>query len=585
MLQRLFDKRTARFFLYFFEAYPGRTTAMVALLIVAGLAEGAGLMTLLPLLEYALGEAGGAHSALTDAVVGALGSLGVPPGLGPLLCVIVVALAAKAVFRWLAMKQVGYTVAQVATDLRLRLLRALLRARWAFFVEKPTGYFANAISSEARRASAAYEMACQALSGAIQVMVYLCVVVVVSWEVAVIALVVAPLVLLALRAFVAMSRDAGDEQTNLMKHLIGRVTSLLPGIKPIKAMARERRLLPFLEEETRDFNRARRQGVLATESLKAFQEPVIVLVLAAGLYGAVTVGTASASAVIVAAVLFYRVMTTVGNLQSQYQAVTVNESAFWSLLATVEEAEAAEEDTRPGGRTPPPLEESLRLVGVSFAYEDEPVLRDVEMEIPAGQLVAVTGASGAGKTTLVDLLTGLLEPTEGEILVDGVPLSKVDYVQWRRKIGYVPQDTPLFNDTVFQNVTLGEETFERADVERALRAAGAWGFVGRYPDGMDHTVGERGSQLSGGQRQRIAIARALVGRPRLLILDEATTALDPETEKEVCDTLVELRGETTIVAISHQPAIREVADATFVVAGASVTAIEGTADVVEPRVP
>lgn len=571
MINKLFDTQTVRFFLYFSRAFPGRTSVMIGLLIVAGLAEGVGLMTLLPLLEFAVGESGGEQSELTRSVVDALGALGVPPGLGPLLCIIVLALAAKAFFRWMAMKQVGYTVAQVATDLRLRLLRALLRARWSFFAEKPTGYFANAISSEARRASSAYEMACQALAGIIQIGVYLAVVVAVSWEVALIALVVAPTVLFALRAFVSMSREAGDEQTHLMRHLIGRVTSLLPGIKPIKAMARERHLLPFLEKETEDFNRARRQSVLASESLRAFQEPIIVLVLAAGLYGAVTVGTASASAVIVAAVLFYRVMTTVGNLQTQYQSVTVNESAFWSLMETVEEAEAAEEDVRPDGRPPPPLEQSLLLQNVTFTYGDEPVLRNVDVEIPAGELVTLVGASGAGKTTLVDLLTGLLAPSEGEILVDGTPLSEVDVVAWRRQIGYVPQDTPLFNDTVYQNVTLGEEAFDRADVERALRAAGAWGFVSSFAQGMDRMVGERGSQLSGGQRQRIAIARALIGRPRLLILDEATTALDPETEQEVCDTLRELRGKTTIVAISHQPAIRRVSSRAYVVSGGRIS--------------
>ena len=584
-MKRLFDLQTVRFFLHFSRAYPWRSVVMVGLLIIAGVAEGVGLITLLPLIEYAVGQAGSAQSDLTRQVVETFQSVGIPPGLLSMLTVIVVAITLKAVFRWLASKQVGYTVAQVATDLRLRLIRALLEARWGFFVQKPTGFFANAISSEARRASTAYRMATQVVADSIQVLIYLGVVFFVSWEVAVIALVTAPALGWALRAFVQMSRDAGDEQTRIMKQLIARITSLLPGIKPVKAMARERHLLPFLEQETEGFNRAAQQSVLATESLRAFQEPVIVLTLAAGLYGAVTLGTAPASAVLVAAVLFYRVMTTASNLQTQYQTVTVHESAFWSLMETVEQAEAASEEIRSDeGRPAPPLEEGIRVEDVSFAYANEKVLDGASIEIRAGELVTLVGMSGVGKTTLVDMIAGLLRPDRGRVLVDGVPLTQVNLASWRRQLGYVPQDMVLFNDTVAQNVTLGDDTFSADDVEGALRAAGAWGFVQSLPDGMDALVGERGAQLSGGQRQRIGIARALVSRPRLLILDEATTALDPETERQICETMLDLRGETTIIAISHQPAIQEVSDRIYLVSGGKVALKHDGVEVVESEI-
>jgi ATP-binding cassette subfamily C protein len=130
-------------------------------------------------------------------------------------------------------------------------------------------------------------------------------------------------------------------------------------------------------------------------------------------------------------------------------------------------------------------------------------------------------------------------------------------------IGYVPQEIFLFHETVFQNISLGDKTITDKDVEGALLAAGALDFVSKLPSGMHTIIGERGAKLSGGQRQRIAIARALVHKPKLLILDEATTALDPRTEAEICDTLQQLCGQTTIIAISHQPAIAEVADVVY----------------------
>ncbi|MDH3427786.1 MAG: ATP-binding cassette domain-containing protein, partial [Gemmatimonadota bacterium] len=151
-----------------------------------------------------------------------------------------------------------------------------------------------------------------------------------------------------------------------------------------------------------------------------------------------------------------------------------------------------------------------------------------------------------------------------------VDLAEFDRRSWRRGLGYVPQELLLFHETIRRNVTLGNDAIPDADVERALRAAGAWQFVTELAEGLDHVVGERGGRLSGGQRQRIAIARALVERPRLLILDEATTALDPETEAAICRTLTNLKSEVTIVAISHQAAMRDVADIVYEVEGGSV---------------
>jgi ATP-binding cassette subfamily C protein len=183
------------------------------------------------------------------------------------------------------------------------------------------------------------------------------------------------------------------------------------------------------------------------------------------------------------------------------------------------------------------------------------------------------GGSGEGKTTLVDLLVGLLKPASGEVLIDDTPLKGHRRTTWRRSIGYVPQEVLLFHDTIQRNVTLGAEAVTREDVEWALEAAGALEFVRALPEGLDQVVGERGTELSGGQRQRISIARAIVTRPDLLILDEATTALDPETERSVCDALRRLAETITIVAISHQPAIKAVADQILEVSGGEVSEV------------
>jgi ATP-binding cassette subfamily C protein len=180
-----------------------------------------------------------------------------------------------------------------------------------------------------------------------------------------------------------------------------------------------------------------------------------------------------------------------------------------------------------------------------------------------GKCIIFSAPSGAGKTTIADLITGLLQPQQGKVKIDALPLNKLNLQQWRRMIGYVPQETFLLNDSVFMNVTLGESEVTEIDVQEALQAAGAWEFVLAMPKGMQSSVGERGASLSGGQRQRIAIARALVHKPTLLIMDEATSALDPESSAAICSTLQALRGVLTILAISHLPSLVDAADRVY----------------------
>jgi ATP-binding cassette subfamily C protein len=381
-----------------------------------------------------------------------------------------------------------------------------------------------------------------------------------SWRIALGAVAVGLAVTTILRGWVRASRAAGRDQVTVMRSMIARLTEALPNVKPLKAMSREEYVLPLLEGEASGFLAAQRRQVLATETLASFQEPLLVLALGSGLYFVLSYTSIEFATVLALSFLFQRVVGSVNQVQQRFSHMATGEAAFWNLADLIAEAEAAYEPTEGGGRTVPTFAKVLKLEDVSFSYGSHAVLRSVDLEFPAGAFVAVVGPSGSGKTTMVDMIVGLHAPTRGRITVDGVDLREVDMRKWRALIGYVPQEPLLFHDSILKNVTLGDESIPPEAVRRALEAAGAWGFVSALPAEMGTVVGERGSTLSGGQRQRIAIARALVGRPALLILDEATTALDPETEKAICDTLAALRGSITILAVSHQPAIRLVAD-------------------------
>jgi subfamily B ATP-binding cassette protein MsbA len=205
------------------------------------------------------------------------------------------------------------------------------------------------------------------------------------------------------------------------------------------------------------------------------------------------------------------------------------------------------------------LSEGIEFQNASFSYneDDGDALRDVTLTIPANTTIALVGESGAGKSTLVDMLTLMLKPDRGEVRVDGIPGSDIDLSSWRSQIGYVSQETVVFDDTIANNISLWRGDIEddpslRGRVIDAAEQAHADHFIRDLPDGYQTVVGDRGIRLSGGQRQRLFIARELFKQPNLLILDEATSALDTESERHIQDSIDALKGEMTVVIIAHR---------------------------------
>jgi ATP-binding cassette subfamily C protein len=559
-----------RLLLTFARSYPWQSLVMLIALLVAGLVEGVSLTALLPLLTKALNDpetggqevdAGGSGSGLGQSVLDSIEFIGLSPTIELLLGVIVIGTIIKSGLLFVANKKIGYIVAQVTTDLRLLLLRAMLASRWEYYLNQRIGRLTNSMSNEAMRAANAYLYGATLASQAIQVAVYMFIASLVMWQAALFALVMGGLLYLMLSRLVRMARRAGKKQTKYTKSMISRLQDTLTSVKPLKAMGREGLIDSVLVSETKNINRALRREVLSSEVLGASQEVMFVIVLTLGIYITLVKWNLPASSVLMLGFLLARVLKRAGTVQRNYQKMAASEAAYWSIQSAIEDAQAEREDLP--GTAEPSLARGIEFRQVVFAYAERRVLDKIDLWIPSGAFTSIVGPSGTGKTTIMDLLIGLLLPQGGDVLIDGVSMAQIDQRRWRRMIGYVPQENVLLHDSIYYNVSLADPDIGDAEVRTALLAAGIWDFVKALPDGMATIVGERGGKLSGGQRQRIMIARALVHRPRLLILDEATTALDPASEAAICETLRTLRGEHTILAISHQAALVNAADLAY----------------------
>lgn len=558
----------------FFHAHHTKPALVLVCLVLAGFAEALGIMTLLPAISHMTGGIQDNSSSLNDLVYQTLNSLGIDPTFENLLIIVISFLVLKSLLSLLALTYVGFQVANVATNLRTTLIDNLMNARWAYFTGQRVGRIANAVSNDATRAGTAYMVAARFIAFAIQGLSYVVVAVFLSWKLAAVGLAVGASIALILGALIKISRKAGARQTRRTSDLVTYLSDTLNNIKPLKAMARYESFSRLFNTKISGLKRALRGQIIAQYSRYYGEEIITFVSLGAALYMAKEVWHTPVAEIGIMGIVCFQMVSIIGRMQRFLQKAVELESAYWSVLGLIEES-GAEAELRPG-TMPATLTQGITFDNVTFAHGDLPVLNQLSFTIPAGKITVLRGPSGSGKTTIVDLVIGFYRAQEGEIRIDGSPIDTISIHQWRKMIGYVPQELTLFHDTVFANVTLGDTEYDDTHVEAALRKADAWVFVSGLPEKMQTVVGEHGAKISGGQRQRIALARALITNPRLLILDEVTSALDPETELEICNNIKNLSGEFTVLSITHRPIWSEIADRLYEVGDGQVRLAQQT---------
>lgn len=552
--------------------YPREFWLVLFGLFMSSLAEGLGIAAILPTLRIISGKTITENPEFLDTIfLNALASLHIPPTQVGFLVFVMSAFALKALILYFTMRTVCRAVATINAGFRQKIIDATLRASWSYFASLKPGSAANAVAMEGNSAANAYWTFSNIVSQCLSILIYLTISAMLSPGVTLASVVIGAGLIFVLRKIIRRTKEASASAAAAYNDLSSTIVDGLTGFKPIRVMAQEGNLQQILLRASAQLKDAQSRIAFSKEALSIFQELFIVIFSLAVIIALATLANMAFEQIVVLCLLFQRTLGQVGRIQSFHNRLAISEGFRVSLEKKIDEALAKEEKKARGSAAS--FNEGIMLDSVSFSHGDQQVLHDVSANIPFGTLTAITGPSGAGKTTLIDLITRLQVPSSGQIFIDGTPLEAVNTESWREMIGYVQQDHFLFHDSIFNNVVLSNEGLTEKHVEDALRLAGAWSFVSELPSGMHSIVGAGGGSLSGGQRQRIAIARALARKPRLLVLDEPTTALDPMAEAEICGTLRSLAGRMTILVVSHQDAIRRIADRVFELRDGQITRI------------
>jgi ABC-type multidrug transport system fused ATPase/permease subunit len=451
----------------------------------------------------------------------------------------------------------GYLQAQLLRELKARMFDAYSTMDYRYYLEKNTGHFINIINGQVNRFFGSFGSFAGFFSQVITTTSYFVIAFVLTWKFALMALAVGTGILLLFRYLNDYVRDLSRRTSQEMSHLNKFLVQSLQAFKYIVSTDQVSHLRSGVMNSIRRLTGYKLRQNIAQAFTGSIKEPVSIVFIITVMIVQVTVFNDPVAPLFVSILLFHRGMQAMIGIQGSWQNVM---NMVGSVEMVVDEFDAVNTHQESNGtQTIPALSKGIEFRNVCFAYDekDGDVLHDINITVPVNTTVAFVGESGAGKSTLVDMMTLMLRPRTGEIRIDDVPGTQADLASWRSQIGYVSQETVVFDDTIANNISLWKGNYEndpqhRERVEQAARDAYAHHFIEDLPDGYQTVVGDRGVRLSGGQRQRLFVARELFKQPNLLLLDEATSALDTESERYIQQSIDDLQGEVTVVIIAHR---------------------------------
>ncbi len=539
----------------------------LAFMVLVGVTNGLGIAALIPLLQVAgFGEVSEPGGYLSKIVVKFFSLFNLSPSLAGVLIVFFIIFLSTAILQYQQLKLSSALSHNYSAHLRGRLYENIFNAQWPFFIMKKMAHSANILTVEAQRIRIALDSLIRIVSESFITIAYIVLAFLISWQTTVIVVFAGAAVTWLMRRHIHSGKGIGKGITDANNELQSAVLEHLGSAKVIKSYSAEKQAAGLFHKLVSRVSDLYIRYLVNQAGIKAIFEPVTVGVLCVGLYVALTFFKMDTAYLLVLLFIFYRLSPKITLIQQNYHQLLTTIPAYNALISLEEETSSTPEYLE-GKTKVTSFKKGIFLENVSFTYQSEErdIIEDINISIPYGKTVALVGESGSGKSTIADLILGLLLPTGGKIQIDDLNIRDIDIKSWRSLIGYVTQDTILFHDSVRANLLWANPDATDKDISDSLQISAADDFVRDLPEGYSTIIGDRGLRLSGGQRQRLALARALLRKPELLILDEATSSLDTESENRIQEAIESLRGSITMLVITHRLATVRNADIIYVI--------------------
>jgi ATP-binding cassette subfamily C protein len=533
---------------------PKNITIALILMVFISLTEGIGLLLLVPLLQLVgLDVQQGALGQIAGFIASAFSYIGIEPTLAVVLIIYVIIISLNALLSRLQMLKSSEIEYEFAAHIRKGLFAAITQSNWLFFMSKRSSDFAHALTYEIERITTGTGFFITLIASSIVLAVYIIFALEISGIITGLIFLIGIVLLLLLKRRTQSAGESGEELSDTSKDIYSSTLKQMDGMKTIKSFGMEDKNIELFNREADYVSDSYMSAIKSYADVRFLFDVGSVVVLSLIVFILIEIMAIPTAELLILLFLFVRMIPRFSMIQLSYQYFINMLPAFGTVVDLKNQCKKAAEPKLSGNNIE--FIEKMVFKDVNFSYGEKNKsfsLKDINLTIEAGKTTAIAGLSGAGKSTIADMVMGLITPRSGSIIVDDMPLKYENLPGWRNQIGYVAQDTFLFNDTVRNNLLFADPEASDEDIYKTLKEASADEFVLKLPDGADTLVGDRGVLLSGGERQRLSLARALLRKPSLLILDEATSNLDSENEMRILNSIEYLHGEMTILIIAHR---------------------------------
>lgn len=532
-----------------FGGYGLRILLLIILAVFGGILEGVSINALIPLFSFATHQSGPVDPLSVGLQKIFLWS-NIPFTVSYLLVFIIGLFLLKTALTIMFSYVSVFVIAQYEEKTRSRLFEKVFQSKWSYLLKQRLGRVEQILLTDVGMAKNFLSIISASIMTLTNLVVYTVIAVNISWPITLFTFGVGILVLLVLKPLFKKIQVLAGQEEKLNKEVSHHVGQSIIGMKSIKAMNSGQTIALIGKHYFDAIKKMRLRSFFINIGTSNLLQPVSFIFICLLFAISYQLPNFNFVALITLIYVIRQIFTYVERVQTHMIGVYANYPYLKSILDFEEEMNLEREVKTVGESFS--FERELRFEEVSFSYKEAPILNKINFVLQKGETIGIVGPSGAGKTTLVDLVLRLFSPTGGRIIVDGKNIEDINLSDWRESIGYVSQDVFLLNDTIENNIRFYNKDVTQEDIEQATKLANIYDFIINSEFGFQTEIGERGIMLSGGQKQRIVLARILARKPKVLLLDEATSALDNESEKKIQEVIEGLRGKVTVCIIAHR---------------------------------